>query len=91
MGEDRRLYVVEPGWKVAIKADDGQPLYCFLKSDDAEGYPRIAAGEIYVTNDVETYNLNSAIQKGIVSTRRPTLEGRTPRWGGERTAGEGVD
>lgn len=89
MAEDHRLYVVEPGWRAAIKPDDGQTLYCFLKADDAQGYPRIVAGEIYVTNDVESYNLNSAIQKGIVSTRRPTLEGRSPRRGGDRPAGEG--
>lgn len=76
MGVDRRLYVVESGWKVAIKPDDGRSLYCFLKSERDESYPRIAAGEIYVTNDSEVYNLNSAIQKGIVTTKRPSLEGR---------------
>ena len=71
---DHRLYVVEAGWRAVIKPDDGRSLYCFLKTSEAEGYPRIAAGEIYLTNDVEVFNLNSAIQRGIVSTVRPALE-----------------
>jgi hypothetical protein len=73
---DRRLYVIEPGWQVRIKPDDGRTLYCFLKGDQNEGHPRIAAGEIYVTNDVEVYNINSAIRKGIVSVERPMLGSR---------------
>lgn len=75
MSEDHRLYVVDSGWRVAIKPDDGRTLYCFLKEETSDAYPRIAAGEIYVTNDVEVYNLNSAVRKGIVSLHRPTLGG----------------
>jgi hypothetical protein len=71
--EDRRLYVIEPGWRVQIKPDDGRTLYCFLKEENDSGHPRIAVGEIYLTNDVEVYNLNSAIRKGIVSPDRPML------------------
>ena len=71
--EDRRLYVIEPGWKVQIKADDGRTLYCFLKGETDDAYPRIMPGEIYLTNDNEVYNVNSAIKKGILTAERPRL------------------
>jgi hypothetical protein len=71
--DDRRLYAIEPGWKVQIKPDDGRTLYCFLKGESDEGYPRIMPGEIYVTNENEVYNINSAIKKGILSAERPRL------------------
>lgn len=73
MDSDHRLYVIEPGWKILVKPDDGRSLYCFLKDEKTDAYPRITAGEIYVTNDVEVYNLNSAIHKGIVTPNRPRL------------------
>lgn len=73
MNFDHRLYVVEAGWKVMIKPDDGRTLYCFLKGENSDAYPRITTGEIYVTNDIEVYNLNSAIHKGIVTPGRPRL------------------
>jgi hypothetical protein len=47
-----------------------------LKDEKTGAYPRIASGEIYVTNDVEVYDLNSAVIRGIVSADRPTLLAR---------------
>lgn len=79
MDMDHRLYVVETGWKVHIKPDDGQTLYSFWKEEGAEAHARITAGEIYVTNDVEVYDINSAIKKGILSIERPSLERRARR------------
>ena len=74
METDHRLYVIETGWRVQIKPDDGRSLYSFWKEEGADSHPRITAGEIYLTNDIEVFDINSAIRKGIVTTSRPTLD-----------------
>ena len=73
---DNRIYVLAAGWRVMIKPDDGNNLYCFLKTEGEDAYPRILPGEVYVTNGNECYNINSAIKKQLVSLERPTLENR---------------
>lgn len=75
MDEDRRLYLAEPGWHVAIKTGS-DTMNCHHAEGPEGFYHRIAAGELHFLRDTERLCLNCAIKKGVVNGVRPTL----PNW-----------
>jgi hypothetical protein len=69
---EHRLYLLDPGWRPALKSND-QRAFCY-HADEADGtYHRIAAGEIYLANGDEMLCLNCAFKRGLTTHERPRL------------------
>ena len=75
MTDDLRVYLMESKWQIVAKADD-QQLYCHLADEKDGYYHRIAATELYLTSGTESYCLNCAYKRGIISRSRPQLSSK---------------
>ena len=73
MADDLRFYVHEPGWKPQVHTSDDK-LLCHLQRAEEGYYHRITRSELYLARDSEVYCLNCAVQKGLLTRERPTLE-----------------
>ena len=72
MSQDHRVYVVDKLWEVRLNTQDSG-FNCHMLEPGKEYYHRISAGEIFLSHDNESYCLNCAIKKGILSSTRPSL------------------
>lgn len=60
-----RLYLREPGWRVAVK-QDSQREFCYTVSPGEDHYHRLSAGEIYLFRGDEKICFRCADRYGIL-------------------------
>jgi hypothetical protein len=62
----RRLYLKEPGWRVAQKTDS-EKAYCYMMTPGQDYYHRILEGEIYFYHGTERLCAACAGRRGLLS------------------------
>jgi hypothetical protein len=73
-----RLFLREPGWRVAIKRDS-QREFCYMVTPGQDHYHRLAAGEIYLFRGDEKVCLPCADRYGLLEfSPRPLREPVAP-------------
>jgi hypothetical protein len=63
-----RLFLREPGWRVAVKRDS-QREFCFMVTPGQDHYHRLAAGEVYLYRGDEKVCLPCADRYGLIEFR----------------------
>jgi hypothetical protein len=61
-----RLFLREPGWKVALKVGSDR-LFCYMTIPGEKYYHRIMDGEIHLTRDDEKICLPCAERRGLLA------------------------
>ncbi len=70
----RRLYLKEPGWRVAQKTDS-EKAYCYMMAPGQDYYHRLLEGEIYFYHGTERLCAACAGRRGLLShAARPLRE-----------------
>ncbi|MDE2508599.1 MAG: hypothetical protein KGM43_15415 [Planctomycetota bacterium] len=64
--EVSRIFLYEPGWRVALKAGSGR-VYCYVIAPGDDHYHRLADGEIYLHRGDEKVCLACAGRRGLLS------------------------
>jgi hypothetical protein len=62
----RRLFLFDPEWRVAVKADSIKE-YCYMMAPGQDFYHRLGAGEIYLGRDGERLCLACAERRGLLA------------------------
>jgi len=62
----RRLYLKEPGWRVAQKTDS-EKSYCYMMTPGQDFYHRLLEGEIYFYHGTERLCAACAGRRGLLS------------------------
>ena len=70
----RRLFLREPGWKVALKVGS-ERIFCYMMAPGQDYYHRLLDGEVYVTHDDERICLACAVRRGLISFEARGLGG----------------
>jgi hypothetical protein len=70
----RRLFMREPGWKVALKVGSERN-FCYMMTPGQGYYHRLLDGEIYVFNGEERICLACAVRRGLLSFEAHALGG----------------
>lgn len=61
-----RLFVREPGWKVALKIGSDR-LFCYMMAPGQNHYHRLLDGEVYISHGEERICLACASRRGLLS------------------------
>ena len=70
----RRLYLKEPGWRVAQKTDS-EKAYCYMMAPGQDYYHRLLEGEIYFYHGIERLCAACAGRRGLLAlAARPLRE-----------------
>ena len=62
----RRLFLKEPGWRVAQKTDS-EKSYCYMMTPGQDYYHRLLEGEIYFYHGIERLCAACAGRRGLLS------------------------
>jgi hypothetical protein len=61
-----RLFVREPGWKVALKVGSDR-MFCYMMAPGQNYYHRLLDGEVYLSHGDERICLACASRRGLLS------------------------
>ena len=74
----RRLFLREPGWRVALKVGS-ERMFCYMMAPGQDYYHRLLDGEVYVYNGDERICLACAVRRGLLSFEARGLGGGSSR------------